>query len=529
MRQRAVGLTLVLVLLGLTGPGTGRVAQATGSLTDQRLDWKPCPKVVVGGTAVPAWLVFECTTFQVPRDWEHPEAPPRLDIAVSRLRPAYGPAGRVLFTNPGGPGAPGRNLPLAFIQEQRLKVLPQFDVIGIDVRGVGGSTSFRCGWHNETRPDIRDRRPKSIDAMLDDTELDARACKETGGDLRKFITTAQIVHDFDLLRRLLGREQISYLGFSAGTWLGAYYATYFPGRVDRFVLDSNVDFTSPWQKRWDRESPGYQRRFEADFLPYVARYHERFRLGRTTEEVRSAYERLRARLVDHPGTLGGREVNGESLDWMFIHTIARGARFQSTAEAFRDLYHGIERPPVKQTAREPRELALNEDVLSAIRCNDTPSPGNRDTLTAQSRRLGEAYPLLGWYSLLDDCVFWNRPALTMPVPTGQGVPPVLMVNSERDPATPLESARHAASRFKGARLLTVTGGEHAVYLSGNACVDQEVEAFLLQGKLPPVGASCPGHPILPPRDRARGGNGDNGASGPRLATPPREPSTHSGR
>jgi hypothetical protein len=70
-----------------------------------------------------------------------------------------------------------------------------------------------------------------------------------------------------------------------------------------------------------------------------------------------------------------------------------------------------------------------------------------------------------------------------------------MVQSEHDPATPIEGARRAASRFAGARMLTVTNeGDHGLYAGGNSCVDTAVEKFIQFGTLPAEGGSCAGKP-----------------------------------
>ena len=60
------------------------------------------------------------------------------------------------------------------------------------------------------------------------------------------MNTAQTVQDIDLIRQLLGYDKIDFVGYSGGTWMGAYYQTYFPEHVGRFVLDSNTDFTRAW-------------------------------------------------------------------------------------------------------------------------------------------------------------------------------------------------------------------------------------------------------------------------------------------
>jgi pimeloyl-ACP methyl ester carboxylesterase len=55
--------------------------------------------------------------------------------------------------------------------------------------------------------------------------------------VRRATTTK--ARDLDAIRRALGERRISYWGVSYGTYVGAVYATMFPHRTDRVVLDSN--------------------------------------------------------------------------------------------------------------------------------------------------------------------------------------------------------------------------------------------------------------------------------------------------
>ena len=59
----------------------------------------------------------------------------------------------------------------------------------------------------------------------------------------------------DSIRSALGPQQISYYGFSYGTYLGQVYTTLFPSHVRRMVLDSNVDPRKVWyQANLDQDS-----------------------------------------------------------------------------------------------------------------------------------------------------------------------------------------------------------------------------------------------------------------------------------
>jgi pimeloyl-ACP methyl ester carboxylesterase len=501
---------------------------APGAYATQTIDWEPCfdaddlADELPGGAAA-----LECGSYQVPRDWSAPEAGVDLTIAVSRLRPATGRATRSLLTNPGGPGGPGRTMPLLFLERQRAAVLAHFEIIGIDVRGTGDSTNVTCGNQSATGGtlDPRNRRPANLDLIVDAAAFVARVCQDASGDLDPFVTTEQTVRDLDLLRALLGRQRIDWVGYSGGTWLGAYYATYFPERVDRFVLDANAEFTAPFQQVFANQALGFQRRFDVDFLPYVAAYPSYFGLGDTPEAVRRTYEDLRARLAAEPLQVAdGFAIYAPDLDFLVAGALYSTTRFQTAAEDIRalrdavgaggapgDVSLSLRRQELAGRVARARELAraggtlpLAPDAFSAtfnaITCNDTPWRGDRASLVADSERQGAAYPLVGWYALSTSCVFWDRPAVELKAPTGVGVPPVLMVQTERDPATPVEGARRAAAGFAGARLLTVTDdGDHATYaIRGNRCVDGVVEAYLVDGLLPAEGATCPGRPVPPP-------------------------------
>ncbi|MGM1063514.1 alpha/beta hydrolase [Saccharothrix sp. Mg75] len=483
----SAALTAAL-LTAITPAAAPALAQARpGPHHDQALTWAPC-------TDVPG---LECATYTAPRDWRTPGDGRSVTIAVSRLK-ARGESRGAVLTNPGGPGAPGRTLPLLYAERTRL--VQDRDVIGVDVRGTGASTNVTCGGFDFLAlTDPRDRRRANAKLIYDGAELQATACRTRSGELGEVVNTEQTVHDLDLLRHLLGRERVDWVGYSGGSRLGAYYATYFPDRVGKFVLDSNPEFTSTFQDVFDNFGYGFERRFRVDFLPWVAKYDALYRLGTTAEQVRQSYERTRAALNAEPAALpGGTLVDGVLLDVLLIRAQYSKTAFPEAAALFSQLARG-DAGAVTAAAALARYPDASNGALYATACNDTGFRHNRTTLALEAERLGRRYPLMGYYQFLAPCASWDRPALELREPTGRGVPPVLMVQSVRDPATPLEGARDAHHRFAGSRLLTVTDeGDHGVYGFGNACVDDVVESFIVDGVVPPVDSTCPGVPLPDP-------------------------------
>jgi pimeloyl-ACP methyl ester carboxylesterase len=489
---------------------TPQETAAVDRYDSQKLSWQPClsPQDLPGLPA--AYYRLECATMLAPRDWAVPQAGVDLRIKVSRLMSTAPGHPGMLFSNPGGPGAEGVDLPLLLVSAERKKLMASQDVYGMDVRGTGGSSNLTCGGVQDLTVDPRVRTPATVDLLLDAADLTAQACAVAGADLLPYVTTAQTVQDVDLLRRLAGHPKVNWLGFSAGTWLGAHYATMFPDRAGHLVFDSNVQFTGTWQAAFDLQPMGFQRRFESDFAPWVAKWNSVYGLGPTPEAVIASYERLRARMTpDAP------VEDAVVLDEVILSTMYAKAMFPDAAAALAELsgylraqssgkfrtaarYAAKARQRVASIGRTGLPKTFSGDAASsvflAVTCQDTPWTGNRASLAASSAEAGQKYPLLGYATIDQPCSFWDRPVGTSLVtPTGQGLPPVLMVQSEHDPATPIEGARIAASNFAGARLLTVTGeGDHGLYAGGNACVDRKVDGFIIDGKLPAEGATCKG-------------------------------------
>ncbi|MET8761406.1 alpha/beta hydrolase [Lentzea sp. NPDC004782] len=494
-KQMAAALAVATATSLLIAPQ----ALAQNSFATQEIKWQKCFDTVPPGLP-PGSERLQCGQFTAPMDWNNPNNGKTITIAVSRTVPKSGQAKTTVFTNPGGPGGAGRTMPLIFLERQKLS--ESAEIVGIDVRGTGASSNVTCGLFDALgATDPRDRSKANLDLLYGSMELQAKFCQTKSGELGRYVTTDQTVKDLDLLRQLLGRKKVDWLGYSGGTWMGAYYATYFPKTLDKIVLDSNTQFTAPWQAIFGDFGMGFERRFRVDFAPWVAKYDDVYHLGKTGEEVRQAYERTRAKLAQQPVTLPDGTYYPMSLDFLLVRAQYSKYSFDGAARKLAELAGAVS-PQMTAQATYPDASTA---TLNSIICNDTPFRGDRKYLERDAVRDGARWPLLGYYQLMGPCAFWDRPNVNLKHPNGIGVAPTLMVQSVRDPATPIEGAQKAHAGFAGSRMLTVKDeGDHGIYGFDNSCVNDIVERYLVDRVTPAGDLTCPGVPLPAPGQQQAG-------------------------
>ncbi len=497
--RRASVAGLVTVATAALLPAATGSASAAGDghiparYTEQRLSWHACE-------GKPS---LECATMTVPRDWHHPADGPDLGVSVSRHR-ATDPAARrgVLMMAAGGPGGQGLTRPADFA-ERSPAVAAAYDIVSFNQRGLPLSTPLTCQTRAEFDAffgdDSQDRSPAAVRGAVQRSRQLARACQERSGGLAPYITTDQTVRDMDLFRALLGVRKIAYYGPSYATMIGAYYATEFPHRVDRLVLDSPVGFAGTWQSFEEGQPLSFQRRFEQDFLPWLAARDATYHYGRTAAEAKAKWETRRRALRDHPADLGGgQRVSPNRLDFGTSQALYNAAGgFAPLATALAALDHWDTATPAERgTARRVFGDYLSPEFLaefSAVTCNDTPWSRDMDGWVRRTAAYTAKYPLVGARALAFSatCAAWPASRAPRVHVTGRGLPVTLMLASRHDPAAHYEGALAAHRALRGSRLVTVDGGDHGQYGNGNGCVDAAVDRYLLAGAAPERDTTCP--------------------------------------
>jgi pimeloyl-ACP methyl ester carboxylesterase len=474
--------------------------------------WGKCPAPPAGNKLDPRQT---CGTVNVPLDYRHPDGK-QITIAVSRI-PATDPAKRrgVMLLNPGGPGAEGLDLPSAFGDMASKPVLAAYDRIGFDPRGVGHSNPVTCGFTSaEITPPYPYPAPDgSITKNIAFGRSAASRCAAKSGSVLPFVTTANTARDMDRIRQALGEQRLSYWGGSYGTYLGAAYASLFPKRTDRVVLDSAIDPTRIWYRLFRQQSEGIAVRFP-DAARYAADHADQVKFGSTPAAVTATYLKLAARLDAKPATVPGTPtvMNGDMLRYVTTLLLFQDATFPPLTQAWRataDLADGT--ATSQETGALQQILAMVSPTAStspgvpgdnaiaaayAVACDDVRWPTDLDAYARNVADDRRAYPLsAGSPANLWPCAFWHSKPVESPVRiSGHGPRNILILQNDRDPAATLASGRgmHEALGARSA-LVTVDAGGHGVYgtQGPQACATKAADAFLLDGTMPAHDVRCP--------------------------------------
>ncbi len=501
-RRRVLAL-VVTTLLVTPLLAAAALAEPLSTSTDdppaQDLDWNPCEEV------------FECATLTVPLDHDESDGE-TLDLALVR-RPARDAEARIgsLLTNPGGPGGSGVDFVVgAGADDGFLAPLnEQFDLVSWDPRGTKGSSPIDCVLDERVEPfgafpglDDRDRIVEAARAYAD-------ACVESvGEDLLASVSTLDTARDMELLRAALGEEHLSYLGFSYGTFLGATYAALYPDRVRAFVLDGAVDpdayVNDPLASNAE-QAVGFETAITRFF---DACAEDGCLFDGDERDWRQLVEQLDAEPLEaEPFEEGGpaRAVTGEDvLNATLIVMYVRPAwpvLDQALAEAaggdgeriksLSDIALGIDDDgsvdpgadafpaitAIDQTY--PTDIALQDQMYwSYLQSSPSFGPSTFWASTAGG------YAAFEWPVEADDR--FGGPF----VDADDDGPPIVVVGTTFDPATPYRGSIAMTEQLGNATLLTMVGDGHTAYGGNSTCIDDAVAAFLTELDPPEDGTIC---------------------------------------
>ncbi|PJJ00558.1 pimeloyl-ACP methyl ester carboxylesterase [Streptomyces sp. 2333.5] len=517
MSVRLWAVAAVAALCGVFAGTPAAVAVGDQDLTpfyQQHLSWEPCGTDVQSGaqsggaTEPPGFRErLECARLMVPRNYSDPGRS-TMQVQLIRLK-ATGPGKRLgsLVLNPGGPGASGVNY-LIDSGSAFARLGQRYDIVSFDPRGTGHTDPVSCG--SKLSPPPTTGEDNSLAAK---EKRINEACGRYSGGLLPWVGTPNVARDMDVLRAAVHDDKLNYLGFSYGTKLGAVYAHEFPRKVGRMVLDSVEDPTKNTWQTAVAQARGFQRAlddFAADCLhgascPLGADPHH------AQEQLRSWYQKL----LDTPMKVKGETVDETTYVYALREALYSRSDWPQLRQALAQLRRGdasgilrlsnsgegggggsatrAGRLPARQVGRD--ELPPQDQLaLRAISCRDTSERYGGDDFPRAERELTKASPLFGpdIAPTLLDCYDWpvagDDSSRDVSAP---GAPPMLLVATTNDPATPYQGALSMARALDNSSVvLTYRGEGHAAYTTGDPCIQRYVDDFFLNGTLPKPRTSC---------------------------------------
>jgi pimeloyl-ACP methyl ester carboxylesterase len=461
------------VLVGPPGTAAAPAPEASAAA----VDWGPC------GSGV-SDFGLRCGSLSVPLSYAKPDGR-HITLALSRVRHTATPYRGVVLVNPGGPGGSGLNsATIGYSVPQGVGA--HYDWIGFDPRGVGSSRpSMHCigDYFHMNRPDYRPRSADLVDTWKKRSKRYADACADKYPRLIRHMTTPEVARDMNEIRKALGVSRISYYGFSYGTYLGQVFATMFPDRVRRMVLDSNVNPNRVWYRANLDQDVAFDRNINIWFR-WVAKHSAAYHLGDTRKKVRHRWYAALNELAAHPagGTLGPDEWTDAYLYagyfrsyWpMLGRSFSRyvhGGHWRATASAYRFF----------NDTNDDNSFA----VYNAVQCTDAPWPQRWSRWRDDAKRIYDDAPFLVWANTWFNapCLYWHASS-RQPVEVGADVE-TLLVGGTLDAATPYSGNLVVRRLLPKSSLIAVDGGfTHADSLNGNGCVDNRIAAFLDSGTRP---------------------------------------------
>jgi pimeloyl-ACP methyl ester carboxylesterase len=445
---------------------------------------------------------FECAELTVPLDYEAPDAD-TIEVSVIRLK-ARKQGGRVgsLVLNPGGPGGSGVEFARQARQLLPGEILDRFDVVSFDPRGVGESAPVDClddaGLDDLLAVDPSPDSAAERKLLIDMSRNQARACARKSARLLPHVGTVDAAKDMDVLRTALGDDKLTYVGFSYGTVLGARYAQQFPGNVRALVLDGAVDPVLTPREVAVAQAVGFERaldEFFEDCADQNCAFAGHGEIGKTFDDLMARIDREPLQASQYPDrTLGP----GEALFGVAAGLYSREFGWPVLRQALESAYRGdgstllalfdnlVERD-------ENGEFSNSVEAQAAISCVDGIYRKDVQRYDEDADSFAEAAPRFGRalaYGPLV-CAFWPVPPVTRAgIVRVEDLPPVVVVGTTRDPATPYEWSQSLADQLPGV-LVTYDGDGHTAYGYGrSSCIDRVVDAYLVSLTVPKRGTRC---------------------------------------
>ena len=532
--------TMALSLLTVTN-ASPQASQREG------ISFYPCPELNANITAVNgvSGTAFDCAKLSVPLDYTNPNSEP-LELSLFRVNATEEPVLGTVLINFGGPGGTGaENLPISANRAQDV-IGAQWNLLSWDPRGTGYTIPFQCTSSVTTGSDVTPQKREvgtlvstNLTAVFLNGGWDAAGqiadfCSSEANETGTLIGTSFVARDMIGIVDALNEDGLlRYYGWSYGTALGSYAAAMFPERVERMLLDGNVN-PHDYQAGHDGEFVDDIDKTFSGFLHTCFDAQDKCALytllqPNTTQDLLDAINFVLAPLAQN--ATSGAEAYLTYLN--FKETLIKPLYFPRQWPKFARTLANILNGTTPPSDSPEHHYGTADNAIIGIRASDATFIANStNEYLTQVKYQATISP-----SFSDIAYFprWTSARWRMPAKERywgdfrvKTKTPILYVNGEFDPVTPLVNAYNGSATFEGSAVLPHSGYGHGVFADPSECVSKHVRAYFKNGTLPGEGAHCePDASLLQTwqtvvqateAGSASGGNSGGNASGNGTAT-----------
>lgn len=453
----------------------------------QQLDWKSC-----GDRALDAAGAL-CAGVVVPLDYGRPDGR-TTTVAISRIA-ATDPARRrgIMLSNPGGPGGPGLSMMVTVRDRLTPDVRAQYDLIGMDPRGIGRSDRVNCAL---PLPTMLFSAGFDVFGYARDTALAAAlatSCVAPDPERARFSTTRNVARDMDVIRGVFGDARTSYYGGSYGSYLGAVYLQMFGDRADRFVLDSGVDPDRYWIGMF-QDMGGTNEAALDDWAIWAARHDADYHFGSTPAQVRAFIEDLLHRAAAHPVVSDAYLIDEHTVPMMLLALLVNPKLNADLADAVRIIDDGVSGRPVDMQRLKTKisgAVPTEASGMAAVLCGDRAAPRDPAWYYRNIEAVRASQPVFGAFANnITACAFWPEPV--EPPTEVRNASPALLLGTVQDTRTAYPQTLELHRDLSASRLVTLAHTRiHGAFRVGlSPCVNDIVNTYLGTGTLPAADRTC---------------------------------------
>jgi len=479
---------------------------------EKSINFQPCPELNARISTITGveGTSFDCAKLSVPLDYTNPDSE-LLELDLFRVDATEEPVLGTVLINFGGPGGTGaENLPV-WADEARANIGGQWNLLSWDPRDTGNTVPFQCNLTAFSDIATTDQK-RDLGTLVSTnlTEVFLNGGWEAAGQLADYcasganatatlIGTVFVARDMIEIVDALGEDGLlRYYGWSYGTALGSYVAAMFPERVERMVLDANLN-PSDYQTGHYGEYVADTDKAFSGFLQGCYDAKDDCALytlvqPNTTQHLLDAINLVLAPFAQYAASGLDAYLSYLTIKGIFIDPLYFPRTWPAFAETLVSLYNGdtsgvftsnstsegygaAQNAVIGIRASDATFIAnSSEEYLAQVKYQATVSPGFSDV------SYWSLWPSAQWKMHARER-YWGDFNVTTKTP-------ILYVNGKYDPVTPLVNAYEASAGFEGSVVLPHSGYGHGIFADPSQCVAGYIQAYFKDATLPGEDVYC---------------------------------------